>query len=29
MSRRKKQYYATIERNGTEDEITIYTPEGR
>jgi len=24
-----KLYYATQNRNGTEDEITIYTPEGR
>lgn len=23
------RYYATQDRNGTEDEITIYTPEGR
>jgi hypothetical protein len=24
-----KRYHATLDRNGTEDEITIYTPEGR
>jgi hypothetical protein len=24
-----KEYYATLDRNGTEDEITLYTPEGR
>jgi hypothetical protein len=28
MTKRKK-YYATFDRNGTEDEIIIYTPEGR
>jgi hypothetical protein len=25
----KKKYYATLDRNGTEDEISIRTPEGR
>jgi hypothetical protein len=24
-----KCYYATLDRNGTEDEITIFTPDGR
>ena len=28
MSKRKR-YYATLDRNGTEDEITIRTPDGR
>jgi hypothetical protein len=26
---KRKQYYATFDRNGTEDEIVLYTPEGR
>lgn len=25
----REPYYATLDRNGTEDEITIYTPDGR
>lgn len=29
MARPAKKYYATLDRNGTEDEITIYTPDGR
>jgi hypothetical protein len=27
--KKRKEYYATLDRNGTEDEITIYTPDGR
>jgi hypothetical protein len=26
---KRKQYYAEFDRNGTEDEIIIYTPQGR
>jgi hypothetical protein len=25
----RKPYYATLDRNGTEDEITLYNPDGR
>src|SRR4051812_30580082 len=29
MARPPREYYSTQDRNGTEDEITIYTPDGR
>lgn len=25
---KRKRYYATVDRNGTEDEITIHAPDG-